>query len=117
MPVSGGSCRRRRGGVERLDRGDTPVSRGGILTLNENTVCVRYDQGDERDGHPDFRLYRGWRGIGGFGSGEPAERGSEVSRAGAGSGPRESSLVAHSCWLREADRKPSRQLALFVGAG
>ena len=44
------------------------------------------------------------------------ERQSQAPRAGAGSRPRKPSLVADPGRIRQADRKPRRQLAVFVGA-
>src|ERR1700683_1418920 len=67
-----------------------------------------------KNGSSDFRLYRGGRGIGRVGSRQPAERQLKVQSTCAGSRPRKPPLVAHSGRLCETDRKPSRQLAVFV---
>src|SRR5215468_11232813 len=69
-----------------------------------------------RHGKRSLRLYRSWRRVRRIGPRQPAERRSEEPGAGTGGGPGEPSVVADSDWLRQADPKPSSQLALFVGA-
>ena len=65
---------------------------------------------------PDIRLHRRRRRLGRLGAGQPAERRPAAQGAGAGSRARKPSLVVDPGRLRQADRQPQGELALFLGA-